>query len=189
MGNFLYFKNIYFNRYKTVALLHDSSVEEIDKHKLESKIHKIKKIPTLKNLIFDFIVLFPIALIVDATNPPEKCTQIFLILIQLNRLLAISKLFWIFSIKFFKTRVALANILLIVYCFIILNHLVACIWILFGTLSDDFNYSWLAKIPAPLTDDFTARSGIISNYISDSELYTSSLYWAYITASHIGIYL
>lgn len=93
--------------------------------------------------------MLPFALIFEKAGIENKNSNVFLILIQMLRITAIDKLTWIFKIDLFKKKYALGNIIIIVYLFIILNHLYACFFIVIGVQHSDFNTSWFSKLPTP----------------------------------------
>ena len=51
----------------------------------------------------------------------------------------------------------MSNIFQIIYSYIILSHIIACLFIVVAKLEDDFNFTWLTMIPSP-------QKNYINNY-------------------------
>jgi len=154
-------------------------LEEEDKRKA-SKANSV----TLKTVIWDFLYLIPFSLILELADVKARFSNIFLILLQFLRLFSIDRITWIFNLEVFKRRYALGNILMIIYAYIIINHFCACILIMIGNTVEDFNKTWLAKLPAPQFD--YPRNLRTSLDLTNWTIYLGASYWAYVTTSHVG---
>lgn len=142
--------------------------------------------PTVFTVFLDFIFMIPFTVLFHQFHVHGSSTNFFLLALQLVKLFAVEHLTWIFQREAFKKRYALNNILVILYAFLILNHIVACLFIIMANAKHDFNETWYAKIPAPqLEFPDNERSEL---NISKGSIYCHALYWSYMTTSHIGNY-
>jgi len=108
-----------------------------------------------------------------------------LIILQLLRLFSAKFLFWIFGSRYFKKRPGLANVLTAIYGFALFNHIGGCILMIIGNTVDNFNYTWLSRVPAP---QFTFPDN--NRDVPPSSIrtkYVSAIYWSHMTTSHIGV--
>ena len=162
---------------------HDNEHKEDHKHEHKHD-HDHEHEITLKVLFCDILFMIPFTIIFHAFHVHGASDNVFLIALQLVKLLAVEHLTWIFQREAFKKRYALNNILVILYAFIILNHIVACLFIIMANTKEDFNLTWYAKVPAP---QFNYPNNIRSELNADKfTIYIHATYWAYMTTSHIG---
>lgn len=143
--------------------------------------------PTVVTVFMDFIFMIPFTVIFHSFHFHGASTNIFLIALQLVKLFAVEHLTWIFQREAFKKRYALNNILVILYAFLIMNHIIACLFIIMANAKHNVNTTWYAKIPAPQLDfPHNEREEL---ELSKGSIYVHALYWSYMTTSHIGNYL
>jgi len=143
---------------------------------------------TLRDLSFlflNFLYILPFQMIFKRAHVQNRGTNFFLIVLQLIRLTSVNTLYLPFKLPFFKRKYALANIVMMLYIYVLANHLFACFFILIGKSKPNFNDTWFAKIPAP---QFTYPNNIRTIFdIDNFTIYTSALYWSYVTTSHVGV--
>jgi len=140
---------------------------------------------TLFVLFLDVIFMIPFTVLFHAFHVHGASENGFLIALQLLKIFAVEHLTWIFQREFFKKRYALNNILVILYAFLIFNHIVACIFVIMANAKHDFNETWYAKIPAPQFDyPYNHRSEFDADHFT---IYIHATYWAYMTTSHVGM--
>ena len=97
-----------------------------------------------------FLVLhfIPFSMIFEAADVPNRRDNFFLIALQLLRVTKYDDYFY----PFFQLRLrvtALSSILEIIFSYFLLSHIFSCLLIIIGNTEEDFNNTWLAKVPAP----------------------------------------
>lgn len=166
---------------KDTALSTKGDDEEDDKHEGPGKYRPWRDLAFLS---LNFLYILPFQMIFKRADVSHRMTNFFLILLQLIRLWSVNTLYWPFKLEFFKRRYALANIIMSLYVYVLANHIFACFFILIGKSKANFNYTWFAKLPAP---DFSYPNNYRTTFDVDHfTIYTSALYWSYVTTSHIG---
>ena len=142
---------------------------------------------TLFVLFLDVIFMIPFTVVFHAFHVHGASDNAFLIALQLLKIFAVEHLTWIFQREFFKKRYALNNILVILYAFLILNHIVACVFVIMANAKHDFNETWYAKIPAPQFDYPYNHRTEEEFHVDHFTIYIHATYWAYMTTSHVGM--
>lgn len=166
------------NRKRRVETDDDIDPEQFKKSEATTNPYTI-----LLNFCLDFILVIPFPMIFEIYDIPDRYTSIPLLIIQCFRLFCYKSLLWIFHSNFFKQRISLANVLTSIYLFILYNHILACIFMVIGYAQEDFRETWLSRLPAPLDGWPEIVPETLS---SNSVIYLSASYWAYITTSHFG---
>ena len=154
-----------------------------EEEKRMEKIRKIKKVHIL-TVILNFIFIIPFQMIFVQVDLEKRNKDVLLILFQLSRLLAVHRLLWLFQLKYFKRKYALANILISLCAFSLMNHLFACQFIVIANSREDFSNTWYVKVPAP---QFDFPNNLRTSFNVDRfTKYMHALYWSYVSTSHIG---
>lgn len=154
------------------------------KNSYQMKEKKYNQI-TQTSLVVDFLSIVPFGLILELAGVEARKTNFFLIVLQLVRLLSLPRISWVFHLDFFKKWYAFGNIFVILFTYVIMNHIFACLFIVMANRKADFNDTWLAKIPAP---QFNYPNNVRTVLDADQgTIYLHALYWSYVTSSHIGV--
>ena len=133
---------------------------------------------------YRILLLIPFCLAFEAQEIEPRRRNVGLLFLQLIRLTNFNHRLWV--LKFIKQKIpSLGKFLGIIMIYLDISHLFACLFIVFGRLNTNFNYTWFSKVPAP-------QVAFPNNYrshltISDQSLYIHALYWSYVTSSHVGI--
>ena len=142
---------------------------------------------TLFVLFLDVIFMIPFTVLFHSFHVHGASENAWLIGLQLLKIFAVEHLTWIFQREFFKKRYALNNILVILYAFLILNHIVACVFVIMANAKHDFNETWYAKVPAPQFDYPYNHRTEEEFHVDHFTIYIHATYWAYMTTSHVGM--
>lgn len=149
----------------------------------ESKINFLFR-KSLLHLFYHFLLIIPFCFIFDQYDIADRRSNLFYISLALLRLSNFNQKLWIFQgIK--KKISALAKFLGIILIYLDISHLFACLFIVFGKLEENINLMWFVKLPAPQKDYTTTMRTYLP--VSDASIYLHSLYWSYVTSSHVGI--
>lgn len=133
---------------------------------------------------YRILLVIPFCLTFEAQEIEPRRRNVGLLFLQLIRLTNFNHRLWV--LKFIKQKIpSLGKFLGVILIYLDISHLFACLFIVFGRLNANFNYSWFSKVPAPqVTFPNNYRSNLT---ISDQSLYIHALYWSYVTSSHVGI--
>lgn len=136
------------------------------------------------SLLYYFSLTIPFSFIFYKIDLDNRKTNLFFWFLQLLRTTNLNAILQIYS--FINKKYFLINhILKIITIYAIFSHINACLFITIGNVSNDFNLSWFAKIPAPNIGYPNEKR--ISFNESNSCVYIHALYWNYVTMSHIGM--
>ena len=105
-------------------------------------------LPFLPYCLFLLIITLPMPLIFEYSGVEARRNSLILIIIQLIRLGNLSIIYSIFQ-PLKRRNVALANILAILYSYLLLAHVIACLFITVGRFESDYNKMWFRKLPSP----------------------------------------
>ena len=155
-----------------------------DKNSYQMKEQKYNTI-TKTSLLVDFLSIIPFGLILELSGVEARKTNFFLIVLQFIRILSLPRISWVFHLDFFKRWYAFGNISVILFTYMIMNHIFACLFIVMANTKTDFNDTWLAKIPAPQFDYPNNVREVLD--ADQGTIYLHALYWSYVTSSHIGV--
>ena len=89
--------------------------------------------------------------------------------------------------KIKRKNLAKSNIIKLLLLYYLMAHLIACIFIYIGNLSENINESWYIKVPAPYKLFPEKRPSEELYKITDFDKYIHALYWTYVTTSHVGV--
>ena len=180
-----------FSRYykKTKGYLKRNVVDVSKMFHHKTKRVTRKKLSKTRNIAFIFIralvtevfTIIPFPLLFDMFEVRNRRSSLMLIALQCIRICRIRRLFMIF--ENFKNYNAMIRILRILYSYMLLSHVQACLWIVMGNSVENKAETWLAKLVAPQlnwphSDPEPA---------SDGTIYISALYFSYVTTSHVGV--
>ena len=118
------------------------------KKKKKSKKFADMKLKKILILIFYFYIIIPWTLLFDIFELNDRKSSILLVMIQILRICPLNFLFAFFKL-ITKRNPAISTILKIIYSYIILSHMIACLFICVGRTELDFNNMWFRTIPAP----------------------------------------
>lgn len=155
-----------------------------EKNSYQMKEQKYNKI-TRTSLLVDFLSIIPFGLILELSGVEARKTNLFLIVLQFIRILSLPRISWVFHLDFFKKWYAFGNISVILFTYMFMNHIFACLFIVMANTKTDFNDTWLAKIPAPQFDYPNNVREVLD--ADQGTIYLHALYWSYVTSSHIGV--
>lgn len=177
----IFFFNFLFSLQEYISLSKNQHDQPKNEYQRKEKKYNRR---TLFTLILDFLYIIPFGLIFEAADMPARRTNFLLIMIQLIRFSYLKRIMWIFHLECFKKRYALGSIMAILFTYVIMNHVFACLFIMMRYAKEDFNDTWLAKIPAP---QFNYPHNVRATLdVDDGTIYIHALYWSYVTTSHVG---
>jgi hypothetical protein len=78
----------------------------------------------------------------------------------------------------------LIRIFQVLFFYLVIAHLIACMWVEVSHIEDNEYKSWLRRLPVPRPTG-TRQPGDIS--LSNDTIYKHAIYWAIVTVSHIGV--
>ncbi len=105
-------------------------------------------LPFLPYCVYLLLITLPMSLIFEYSGAEDRRKSLILIFIQLIRLGYISIIYSIFQ-PLKRRNVALANIIAILYSYLLLAHVIACMFITVGRFESDYNKMWFRKLPSP----------------------------------------
>lgn len=131
-------------------------------------------------LFYDFLYVIPFPLIIEKVGLSHGKFYLFNIF-RLTNVKYITR-----GIHYLKEKASLfGSIIQILILSIIFTHLFACILIAIAKTQEDFNQSFLRRLPSP---QFSTFKGIRTSLdIGDSAIYVQALYWVYATISKSGV--
>ncbi|KAL4477961.1 hypothetical protein ABPG72_013369 [Tetrahymena utriculariae] len=135
-------------------------------------------------MLAEILLIIPFSMIFDLLQIEGTRTRGDLIIFQLIRVFPFCRLFNILS-KLKKKNIYLCRVIETLILYFLLCHVLGCIFIVLGKIEQDFNASWLIKVPAPQPD--FPQNIRIQLSISNRSLYLHAIYWAYVTTSHVGV--
>ena len=143
-----------------------------------------KILDVILTLGYRILLVIPFCLAFETQEIEPRRRNVGLLFLQLIRLTNFNHRLWV--LKFIKQKIpSLGKFLGVIMIYLDISHLFACLFIAFGRLNANFNYTWFSKVPAP---QFSFPNNYRSTlYISDQSLYVHALYWSYVTSSHVGI--
>ncbi|KAL4495171.1 hypothetical protein ABPG72_007278 [Tetrahymena utriculariae] len=129
--------------------------------------------------IINLVIAIPFCLMFDLAQVDQHRSNIFLIILSLNRVICIYNIYY--SICYYDQNqqiyIEIINKFMIIA---FLNHLNACIWIIIGKQESDWNQCWFKRIS---TTQINQQEP--SNFqISDFSLYLNALSWAFQIMTH-----
>ncbi|KAL4436165.1 hypothetical protein ABPG74_018149 [Tetrahymena malaccensis] len=135
-------------------------------------------------MLVEILLIIPFCMIFDLLQIDGIRTRYELIIVQLIRVFPFCRIFNILS-KLKKKNIYLCRVIETLIMYVLLCHVLGCIFILLGKIEQDFNASWLIKVPAPQPN--FPNNIRIELSISNRSLYLHAIYWAYVTTSHVGV--
>ncbi|EAS07210.2 cyclic nucleotide-binding domain protein (macronuclear) [Tetrahymena thermophila SB210] len=161
-----------------------NSSSEFKEQKYSLKILKKKQDQACLMVILEVLLLVPFSVIFDLIQIEELNSSFEITFLKLIRIIPYFRIFNIFS-KLKKKNIYLYKVIETLILYILLCHVLGCIFILLGKIESDFNSSWMIKVPAP-QKNFPKNIRAQLN-ISNESLYLHAIYWAYVTTSHVGV--
>lgn len=131
-------------------------------------------------LFYDFLYVIPFPLIIEKIGLSHGKFYLFNI-VRLTNVKYVTR-----GIHYLKEKASLlGSILQILLLSIMFTHLFSCILIAIAKSQEDFNQSFLRRLPSPQYSTFKGTRTSID--ISDSAIYIQALYWVYATISKSGV--
>lgn len=137
----------------------------------------------LLKAIFFTVVAFPFAFIFSfgSTSAPGGVIKVLSYLRLLNL-----RIFFVYSSRYKKRRITWLHVIRLfeaLIAYMIMSHIVACLFIAMSTIESDQDRSWLRRIPAPQPTGVRTAD---SEPLTESTIYIHALYWTFVTTSNIG---
>ena len=98
-------------------------------------------------MVLNILVAIPFCWIFEASGA-DKSGNIAVLLLEFIRLIQVKSIFSILD-KIKRKNLAKSNIIKLLLLYYLMAHLIACIFIYIGNLSENINESWYIKVPAP----------------------------------------
>ncbi|KAL4477962.1 hypothetical protein ABPG72_013370 [Tetrahymena utriculariae] len=148
------------------------------------KILQKRKEKVFYMMLFEVWIIIPFCLIFDLLQIDNIRTSFYLIFFQLIRVIPFCRIFQILS-KLKKKNIYLCRVIETLVVYVLFCHVLGCLFIVLGKIEQDFNASWMIKVPAPQTQ--FPNNIRVELAISNRSLYLHAIYWAYVTTSHVGV--
>ncbi|EAS07212.2 cation channel family protein (macronuclear) [Tetrahymena thermophila SB210] len=166
-----------------------SQLQLVAANSFSQKIYSLKIFQKRKEKVFimmllEILMIIPFCLIFDLLQIEGIRTRFELIFLQLIRVIPFCRIFNVLS-TLKKKNIYLCRVIETLLVYVLFCHLLGCLFIVLGKIEQDFNASWLIKVPAPQAQ--FPNNIRIQLSISNRSLYLHAIYWAYVTTSHVGV--
>lgn len=130
-----------------------------------------------------FIISIPFSLIFELSGVKKNHNNFFVFALQIIRIIDLYS-FRLPLTALKNRKISLGTIFEIFWFYLLLSHVIACIFINIAINDSAKHETWLRWVPAPRDNPLKPGEDFNSSYCS---IYIHSLYWNYVTTSHIGV--